>query len=116
MSLLQNAVDSIEVGVEDYKLNTPRRAASAVRNFYAGVLLLLKEKLRQESPVGSNEALIYDRLEFKRGPTGVIFVGKGKKTVDVEQIKERFKGLGLSLDVKRLAQLREIRNDVEHHS
>ena len=50
MSLLQNAIDSIEMGVEDHEHADQRRAAFAVRNFFAGVLLLLKEKLRQESP------------------------------------------------------------------
>jgi hypothetical protein len=50
------------MGDEDYRDATPRRAASAVRNFYAGVLLLLKEKLRQESPPGSNEALLYEKI------------------------------------------------------
>ncbi len=114
--LLANAISSIEVGVEDYKLNEPRRAASAVRNLYAGVLLLLKEKLRRDSPAGSNDALIYELVEFQRRPRGIAFVGKGKKTVDVEQIRERFKSLGLSLDETRLDQLRRIRNDIEHHS
>jgi hypothetical protein len=115
MSLIQNAIDSIEVGVEDYEKNDPRRAASAIRKFSAGVLLLLKEKLRQESPPDSDEALIYERVEFKRTPSGVAFVGKGKKTVDVAQIKERFASLGLSLDAAPLDQLQQIRNDIEHH-
>lgn len=114
--LLANAITSIEVGVEDYKLANPRRAASAVRNLYAGVLLLLKEKLRRESPPGSNDGLIYERVEFTKCPQGIAFVGKGKKTIDVEQIRERFKSLGLALDDARLEQLRRIRNDIEHHS
>jgi ribosomal protein L37E len=114
--LLENAVASIEVGVEDYKLNDPRRAASAVRNFYAGVLLLLKEKLRQESPQGSNDALLYEKVEFQRQGKSVVFVGTGKKTVDVGQIIDRFRGLGLSLDQRRLEQLQQIRNDIEHHA
>jgi ribosomal protein L37E len=115
MSLIQNAIDSIELGVEDYEKNDPRRAASAIRNFAAGVLLLLKEKLRQMSPPGSGEALIYERVDFKSSPSGVIFVGKGKKTVDVAQIKERFTNLGLKLDAAPLEQLQQIRNDIEHH-
>ena len=76
----------------------------------------MKEKLRRESPPGSNDALIYERVEFQRRPKTIAFVGKGTKTVDVEQIKERFKSLGLSLDEARLDQLRRIRNDIEHHS
>lgn len=115
-ALLENAVASIEIGVEDHASKDPRRAASAVRNFYAGVLLLLKEKLRRESPANSRDALIYERVEFRRQQGGIAVVGKGVKTVDVEQIKERFKTLNLSLDERRLEQLRNIRNDIEHHS
>ncbi|HWW87217.1 MAG TPA: hypothetical protein VNZ26_26650 [Vicinamibacterales bacterium] len=114
--LLENAIASIEVGVEDYKQRDPRRAASAVRNFYAGVLLLLKEKLRLESPPGSNNALLYEKVEFQRRGSGVVFVRTGKKTVDVGQIIDRFRGLGLSLDQRRLEQLQQIRNDIEHHA
>ncbi len=87
-----------------------------MRNFYAGVLLLLKEKLRRESPPNSRDALIYERVEFRRQRDGIAFVGKGSKTIDVEQIKDRFKTLDLSLDERRLEQLRNIRNDIEHHS
>ncbi len=115
MSLLDNAIASIEMGVEDYQTQEPVRAASAVRNLYAGVLLLLKEKLRRMSPAGSNEALIYERVEFKVGPSGVIFVGAGRRTVDVGEIQKRFKSLGLSLDFAPLDQLQQIRNDIEHH-
>jgi hypothetical protein len=116
MSLIRNAIDSIEMGVEDYEHTDPRRAASAVRNFFAGVLLLLKEKLRQESPMGSNEALLYEKIVYQRAPDGrVVFIGTGKKTVDVAQIQERFKNLGLALDTAPLNQLQKIRNDIEHH-
>ncbi|ACY13544.1 hypothetical protein [Haliangium ochraceum] len=116
MNLVENAIESIEVGVEDYQLNVPRRVASAVRNFYAGVLLLLKEKLRQLSPADSNEALLRERVEFQCTPAGVIFVGTGKKTVDVEEIKRRFRSLKLPLDTHRLDKLRAIRNDIEHYA
>jgi hypothetical protein len=116
VSLLENAVASIQVGIEDFQVNDARRAASAVRNFYAGVLLLLKEKLRRESPQGSNEALIFERLEPTRGANGIIFVGVGKRTVDFGQIQARFRSLKLSLDHARLDRLQALRNDIEHHS
>lgn len=118
MSLIKNAIDSIELGVEDYeKTNSdPRRASSAIRNFFAGVLLLLKEKLRQESPAGSNDALLYEKIIYKRAPDqSVVFVGSGKKTVDVGQIQERYKNLGLALDVAPLNELQQMRNDIEHN-
>jgi hypothetical protein len=57
MSLIKNAIDSI----------APRRTASAIRNFFAGVLLLLKEKLRQESPADSNER--FSKISDTRGQT-----------------------------------------------
>jgi hypothetical protein len=115
MSLLQNAIDAIEVGVEDFKSKDRRRLASAVRNFYAGVLLLLKEKLRRESPPGSSEALLYERISATRTPSEVVLVGSGKKTVDLQTIFQRFGDLSLALDRKRLERLAKIRNDFEHH-
>lgn len=57
MSLIKNAIDSI----------APRRTASAIRNFFTGVLLLLKEKLRQESPADSNER--FSKISDTRGQT-----------------------------------------------
>ena len=49
-SLFDNAVQSIQLGVEDYQSNDAKRAVSAVRNFYAGVLLLAKEVLIRAAP------------------------------------------------------------------
>lgn len=115
--MYQNAIEAIELGVEDFKLSNqdPRRLASAVRNLTAGVLLLLKEKLRRLSPPGSNDVLIMERIEFANGPAGGISsIGSGKKTVDVDGIKKRYKQLGLRLDEARLQRLVDIRNDVEH--
>ncbi|WP_219018032.1 hypothetical protein [Shewanella algae] len=50
MSLLNNAVESIQIGVEDFESSDARRVLSAVRNISAGILLLYKEKLRRMSP------------------------------------------------------------------
>ena len=33
-ALFKNAVDSVQLGIEDYQANDPKRALSAVRNFY----------------------------------------------------------------------------------
>jgi hypothetical protein len=44
-TLFDNAIQSIQLGIEDYEHNDPMRALSAVRNFYAGTLLLAKEVL-----------------------------------------------------------------------
>lgn len=49
-SLFENAVASIRMGVEDYRQQDGDRDVSAVRNFYAGVLLLAKEALVRKAP------------------------------------------------------------------
>lgn len=48
--LFNNAVESIVVGIEDYRQNSRPRALSAVRNFYTGTLLLAKEILVRKVP------------------------------------------------------------------
>jgi hypothetical protein len=52
-SLFDNAIQSIQIGIEDYEHNDPKRALSAVRNFYAGTLLLAKEVLVRKAPKAS---------------------------------------------------------------
>jgi hypothetical protein len=44
-ALFKNAAGSVQLGIEDYQANDPKRALSAVRNFYTGTLLLAKEIL-----------------------------------------------------------------------
>lgn len=98
MSLLQNAADSIRLGLEDFDSEDDVRLLSAARNLHAGVLLLYKEKLRRLSPAGSNEVLLKKDIRPALDDRGtVIFVGSGKKTVDVQQIKERFKTLNVAV-------------------
>ncbi|MCU0700060.1 MAG: hypothetical protein MUC96_26425 [Myxococcaceae bacterium] len=113
--LLKNAIESIENGVADFTSGQPRRVTSALRNLYAGVLLLLKEKLRQLSPAGSNDILIWVQFEPKLVDGQVRVVGSGKKTVDFREIKDRFTSLNLRFDWKRLERLQRMRNSVEHH-
>ena len=116
MDLLTNAVESVQVGVDDYRAGTRARLLSAVRNIHAGVLLLYKEALLRRSPPGSNEALIKAKIEPRPGPGGAVtFVGVGKKTVDVHQIRERFESLGIATDWKRMSEITKLRNDVEHY-
>lgn len=122
-SLLNNALQSIQIGIEDFGSPEPRRVLSTVRNLYAGILLLLKEELRRRSPPDSDGVLIRARTEFKTREDGsVIVVGKGRNTVDVRQIEERLTSIGTSLsaeDTKRLwadlAKFQSLRNDIEHY-
>jgi hypothetical protein len=114
--ILANAVASVQIGVEDYLSDDPRRAQSAVRNLSAGILLLFKEKLRSLSPPNSDEVLIKQQLHPKRDSSGaLVFLGTGKKTVDVHEIQERFASLGVTADWKHLENVLSIRNDIEHY-
>jgi uncharacterized protein YbaR (Trm112 family) len=116
MSLFNNAIESIQVGVEDYLTKDPRRYLSAVRNIGAGILLLYKEKLCRLSPPHDNEILIKKDIRPSYDDDGnVAFFGRGKKTVDVQGIKERFSTLGIKVDWKRFDELNQLRNEIEHY-
>jgi len=117
-TILENAIQSIQIGIEDYLelSDDPRRTLSAVRNLSAGVLLLLKERLRELSPASSDEALIKQKIQPMRMADGTVFFqGDGKKTVDVQQMKERLRSLGVAVDWKRLDAILAVRNDIEHY-
>lgn len=118
MSILKNAVESIQIGMEDYHSTDHRRVLSAIRNLYAGVLLLFKYKLQQLSPLGSDEALLKTKILPRADSTTgeIVWVGKGKKTVEVQDIVDRLTSLGVvGIEWKRLNSLQSIRNDIEHY-
>ena len=114
MSILKNAVDSIALGVEDFDNPDPKRLMSAVRNFQAGVLLLLKHKLAEMSK-GDDEALIKQKVLPVLKGTGVAWRGKGQKTVDMQQIEDRLDSLGIQVDWGPIKQVTNYRNDIEHY-
>ena len=116
MKLLKNAVESIQIGIEDYKNDDPRRALSAIRNISAGTLLLFKEKLRQLSPENSKEVLIKSNALPVIGENGEMqFIGQGSKTVDVNQIKTRLKSLKILVNWNKFEEVNELRNFIEHY-
>ncbi|MGB3694028.1 MAG: hypothetical protein WBG70_14920 [Spirulinaceae cyanobacterium] len=116
MSLLNNAIESIQVGVEDYLNRDKKRYPSAVRNICAGILLLYKEKLYRLSPSHDKEVLIKKDIRPVYDDTkNITFIGKGKKTVDVYEIKERFKSLDVEVDWKKFEELNKLRNNIEHY-
>ena len=116
MSILQNAIDSIQVGIEDYEDGDGRRNVSAVRNISAGTLLLYKEKLCRLSPDHDKELLIKQNIRPIQDSDGnILFEGKGNKTVDVQSIKERFNSLKVEVDWKRFDEINSLRNDLEHY-
>lgn len=115
-TILANAVQSIQIGIEDFQSTDPRRVLSAIRNITAGILLLFKEKLRELSPSDSDEVLIKQRVQPEFDTNGnVVFRGDGRKTVDVQQIEERFSSLNIETDWKRFKKVVAIRNDIEHY-
>lgn len=116
MSFLTNAKNSIIMGLEDYSSSRPERLISCTRNLFSGILLLFKHKLNLLSPADSNEVLIKEKVVPDLGPNGhVKWVGRGKRTVDVQQIRERFQSLGISVNWDRVDRINKFRNDVEHH-
>jgi hypothetical protein len=111
--LLSNAIESIQIGVEDLLKNDDRRVLSAVRNVHAGVLLLCKEQLRRLSP--ADELLLAQRFEPRPNPSGGIsVVAVGRRSVGVDDIKRRFQDFGIAFDWKRFEAIAEIRNHIEH--
>jgi len=115
-TILKNAIASIQIGVEDYLSGDERRGLSAVRNLTAGIFLLFKEKLRQLSPPDSDEVLIKKVIRPVRMQDGSLsFRGEGKKTLDVQDIKVRFKSLDVVADFARLDAVVGLRNDIEHY-
>jgi hypothetical protein len=116
LSILDNAKDSIIMGLEDYSSGEPRRMISCTRNLFSGVLLLFKHKLAILSPTESNEALIKQRILPKLSASGTVeWIGQGKKTVDVQQIRERLEALGISVNWERVEAINKFRNDIEHY-
>ncbi len=114
MTLIDNAVRSIQIGIDDY--DDPIRVISSIRNVHAGVLLLFKEKLRRLSPPNSDDALVKQRIIPTKDAAGaIVFVGKGKNTVDIQEIKERFSKLGVQADWTSFDRLATVRNNVEHY-
>lgn len=80
------------------------------------MLLLFKEKLRQLLPPDSDEVLRKEGLRPVHRPNGELaFTERGRKTVDVQQIKERFEALDVSVGWRRFEQLTKLPNDLEHY-
>lgn len=114
--ILSNAIDSLVLGLEDFESSNPKRLISCTRNLFAGILLLFKHKLAIMSPVGSDEALIKQKVLPQVNADGkVVWTGKGKKTVDVQEIRDRFTSLGIKTHWDRVDKINKFRNDIEHY-
>jgi hypothetical protein len=94
---------------------------SSVRNLFAGVLLLFKYKIATtvDDP---NDAysLIFNPpevLPHTDGSGGIEWRPTGnfrRTTIDIENIKKRFRGFGISVDWVVIDQLQDARNQLEH--
>ncbi|WGO99790.1 hypothetical protein QFX18_06900 [Saccharophagus degradans] len=118
MSILNNAVAAIQVGVEDYENGEPNRLLSSMRNVVSGLLLLYKEMLHRLSPDYDKDLLLKQNLKPVQQGEGIVFKGIGKNTVDVHTIKTRFKDFGIEFDKDKDVMLRsiiELRNNIEHY-
>jgi hypothetical protein len=115
-TLFDNAIQSIQLGVEDYRSNDPRRALSAVRNYYAGLLLLATEVLIRAAPQAAADDILGARYKpVPDGAEGVKYVKVGHQTIDFSTLAERFKDFGLKINRAPLDELNRIRTDIEHY-
>jgi type I restriction enzyme M protein len=113
--LLENAIISIQLGLDDYEMGTDERIISSIRNLYAGLLLLFKEKLLRLSPEGSEEVLIKSEIVPVYENGKIKFKGLGQRTIEYEQIKKRFEKLSIQFEWTRVKAIQEKRNDIEHY-
>jgi hypothetical protein len=124
IKLKENALTSIRLGVEDFQKSQsgdPARALSAVRNLFAGVLLLFKYRLTVgiDDPMEAHN-LIFNPPEVLPGPDGnggVIWEPKGKfkaTTIDLGTIRKRFDAFGITVDWTIIDRMQKERNDLEH--
>jgi len=114
-NMLENAIISIRLGVNDYLSADTDRIFSCVRNLYSGLLLLFKAKLLDLSPSDTNEVLIKNKIVPEIKNDKLIFIGKGEKTIDISEIKERFESLNIKTDWKSIEKIRIERNRIEHY-
>lgn len=113
--LLENALSSIQVGVEDYQSKDRHRSISAVRNFYAGVLLLGKQCLINAVPDADPMDVLGTRYEpIPDGKGGIEFRSLGERTIDFSDLKDRFKKFDLVWPNVGIEKLQKIRNKFEH--
>lgn len=120
--LIENAKGSIRIGIEDYFMAKERhdrdkkfRMISALRNIYAGVLIMFKERLLRLS---TDRCLIFKETDEKSNEMwqNEKKLNRDAKTVNVNDIKKLFKEFHVDYEEKYLNQLNQARNELEHFS
>ncbi|STQ72496.1 hypothetical protein [Hafnia alvei] len=127
--LQENALLSIKLGIEDFELSqkelnnggNPARALSAVRNLFAGMLLLFKYKIATSVNTPEDAYLLIfnppNVLPKPDGEGGVLWAPEGKfktTTIDTTTIEQRFKSFNIDVDWNTIKQLQNVRNHLEH--
>ncbi|TIS58441.1 MAG: hypothetical protein E5W91_08160 [Mesorhizobium sp.] len=115
--IYENAIASIRLGIQDFQSNDELRPISALRNFYAGVLLLGKQCLLNAAP---DDAEPMEILASKFAPIldddgDVAYAAKGQQTIDLAELRDRFKGFKLTWPAGDIKGLQKLRNDFEHY-
>lgn len=128
--LFENAIESIKLGIEDFKLSqlskedggNPARSLSSVRNLFAGLLLIFKHKIATSVDTAEEAyQLIFNPpakiLPGPDGAGGIVWKPEGKfkqTTIDFAQIKERFGSFEIEVDWKKVEEIQHCRNHLEH--
>lgn len=114
--IFNNAITSIVLGIEDFETGTDERMLSAARNYYAGLLLLAKECLVRAAPKADAMEIIGAKFKPRPdGEGGVDHEVVGYTTVDLAQLRTRFKDFDLEWPDADINKLQRFRNDLEHH-
>lgn len=114
--IFNNAINSIILGIEDFETGTEVRMLSAARNYYAGLLLLAKECLVRAAPNADAMEIIGAKFKPKPdGDGGVEHEVEGYATIDLSQLKTRFKDFDLLWPKVDINKLQRFRNDLEHY-
>lgn len=113
--IFDNAITSIVFGIEDFETGTDARMLSSARNYYAGLLLLAKECLVRTVPEADAMEVIGAKFKpVPDGDGGVDHEVVGYSTVDLAQLKARFKDFELPWPDADINKLQRFRNDLEH--
>lgn len=115
-TLLENAVEALQLGVEDYHSNDPRRASSAARNFFAGILLLAKQALVSKVPNANERDVIAARFDLRPDGQGGVAMVASNNTIDFTNLGARLQAFGITVDQPALRRLASVRNEIEHSS
>ena len=115
-NLFDAGIDAIKVGIEDIASPSRARKVAAIRNFYAGVLLLCKHHLTGHAPPDNPRLLIASEIRFKKSSTGVLRpVPFGTRTISVQKIVQRLNDFDPNLDTNPLKHMQTFRNEIEHY-